>query len=275
MNITDYQFITGVQALKSLPDGLDFLNKIEADTELSETEKILFMDYLSGFNESLSVDIKTFCCDYFQDGKKFLSSNSYSNTKFQPFIRIKDIIRFSGWIKEIVDEDIDATIELLSNKSTPINIKEIAYKALVSTMIRLEIINDPKRSNYYLGVNSLSITDSPTLESAKTDPYMVWSFPLPENEGNLLELPKLSNLDCRAGLSDNKDLDKVVYSHDVSSCTNLKKPTVFDAEFYTQFSLGGKTKPLKECEDESGFDEYIHDPNKFKNILSIPKFISK
>lgn len=273
INLIPYESTEGYIALSKADGGKQFLQKLTNDVQLNDAEKENFLEYLKDYRKSKNGDIKKHCCNYFQNGKKFMSANSFNGDRDQPFIRIKDVLRFVEWIGEIVESDITGTFDVLLDNEAPENLRQIAMNTLLNTEIRDELINEPEISLKYLGVKALPAGVSPILSEAKTDGWMVWSFPLSDDD--LLSDKNLKTLDCRAGLSENKKLDKIVYKHNIKNCKDIKKPTLFDAEFYPQFEVGGKTKPLKGCEKMEGFDEYVHEPNFFKNILDTPLLIKK
>ncbi len=179
------------------------------------------------------------------------------------------------WIKRIVNKNIDYLLNLIMDENVPDDLRYKAFQKLLETTIRDEIVNDSDQAIRFLGVPALSVSVEPFLNEAKYDEWNAWSVPIPDSEKDILSKSKIRDLDCRLGLSENIDLDKFVVVYTIKNCKKVAKPTVFDAGFYPQFEPGGKTKPLDKCKHLSGFEEYVHDPTKFKNILETPYSIKK
>lgn len=274
MNTKDFEKSDGWKALMKLPNGKDFIHKVTIDSQLNLDQKMHFFKFLSKFDQKLHNNIEDYCCEgFFRNGNKFLGKQNYSGDSNNPFVHIKDVRRFKEWTNQIAETDTDNLIDNILDNSQPSAIREIFFNALLDTKIRSTIENDPNECEKYLGVSSLSYSLPPNLSEAKLSIYTMWSFPLP-SEANFISI-NIQELDCRSGLSEIKNYDKVVFLLDLSSTKVIKKPTVFDAEFYPQFQPGGITKPLDDCSDKGGFEEYIHIPTKIKQIKDIPNLIKK
>lgn len=274
IDLIPYEGSAGFIEMKSNIETAGFIDKLMQDIELTDAEKGSFCEHVSNYSSPVHRSLKAYCEGYFR-ANKFLGINGYNAERTNLFVRIKDISRFKFWIAEIVASDVERTIDELLDDSTEAFLRQFLFEQLMATEIRDDIVNDSDSCKYYLAEPALSVSTFPHLREAKTDAWMVWSFPFPKHEDDIFSKAKINNLDCRAGLLEFKSSNKIIYLHSIESCANLKKPTVFDAEFYVQFLPGGKTKPLDECSGESGFDEYVHDPNKFKHIKEISGTIMK
>jgi hypothetical protein len=273
MKKKDFKKSEGWNALMKLPFGKDFIQKVESDDQLDSDRKLAFFDFLSKYDSQVHKSINDYCEAFFRNGNKFLGKGIYEGDSNNPFVHIKDIRRLKEWMNQIVETNINTLIDSILDDGQPSDIRKVFFNALLNTKIRSTIENDPDECEKYLGVPSLSYSKEPIMLEAKLSSYAMWSFPLP-SEANFIS-NNLGDLDCRSGLSEIRNYDKAVILLDLSEIKDIRKPTVFDAEFYPQFQPGGKTKPLDECSEKDGFDEYIHLPSKFKNITEIPNLIKK
>ena len=240
----------------------EFTRKIEQDPYLPEVLKDQMLDYLKNYDESKDKDILGYTISFLRMHKQV--GPEYSGNA-ERFIRTYDISRFLGRINEITKRDMTRKMNEILNPATPPAIKKMLMKTLLAESIKDVVIHDPDKSNYYFGYEGLPEDVKPELGEANTGSFIEWSFPEPESEDLFVDSSK-EKLDCRAGLSQNINLDKVLYSHQIKHCNKVTRPTVFDAETYPQFEPGGKTKPLEDCKDEDGFEEYVHTPNRYKYI---------
>ncbi len=242
----------------------EFVKNFESDEQLDNNIKMQFLQYLSQFSSS-SQEVLEYSLEFIRMLKQVGSDYCGSATLF---IRINDVNRFKGRINEITKRDVSRRVKELLKPDIPIKVRNALYKAILSEPIKEDILHKPDKANYYLGKPALPAGLQPELGEAQTGSYIEWSYPSNETEDVFSNSSK-NSLDCRAGLSENQDLDKVLYSHNIKHCHKVTKPTIFDAEFYPQFKPGGMTKPLQECEEQNGLEEYVHTPNLYKSIVQI------
>jgi hypothetical protein len=263
MDFSAYQTSLGFTELNKETYGGLFLSKFERDSQLQDSSKELFYIHLNNFTPDLKID--NHCLSFFR-GNKFLGTAlSDSSTEF---VRITPFELFLSWIKEILEVDMEPTVRMIFDNSFPESIRIDAFKLLLESDVKPDILNTTDDCLKFMGYNSLPTTIAPQLGEAKLAEFAMWSFPFPKNEADIFEDHKIKDLDCRAGLTGGITLDKAVFTHSVRDVTRIAKPTVYDAEFYDQFMPGGKTVPLAGCNKMEGFDEYFHLPNKFKDILN-------
>lgn len=241
----------------------EFVRKFESDTFLKVDLKNQFLEYMQGYTDksgSVTEFAKCFMREHKQMGEDYIGSAEL-------FIRMNDLMRFRARINEIIKRDASRKLNEFLKPDTPLNIRKTLFKAMLDEPIKEEIRHEPDHSIYYLGMPGLPAGTKPVLGEAQTGSYIEWSYP--NSEEDVFEANTKKLLDCRAGLSENESLDKVLYSHLIKACRKVCKPTVFDAEDYPQFEPGGKTKPLKACENDDGLEEYVHTPNRYKYIEQI------
>lgn len=264
MDITSYSGSAGYQALEKAKTANGFIAKFTIDTELTDTHKTGFLDHLQTYDISVHLKIEDYCCGFFRQNK-FLGKSADNLSR--EFVRILPYEKFVEWINAITVLNFEALIETIFDSRIDESLRIFAFKELINAKIKPSILSDPDQCVKFLSLPKLPVSVAPELKEALTSQWGMWSFPFPDDESNIFEPSKLADLDCRAGLTEGIDMDKVVYTHTVIDCEKVTKPTVYDAEFYDQFMPGGKTVPLPACNTLQGFDEYFHVPNKFKHIL--------
>jgi len=273
MNLAAFIHTNGYIALQAFPDGVGFLDKLGRDGELDDAEKNEFLAYMGSYDPATDGPVKNYCESWLrQDSKKFLGE-AYPRMASHVFMRVNDVSRFKTWVNSIAQLDISPAVDDLMSTDTAV--RSDAFSAILDTPIKDDIVIDVNQTEYYMGPDFLLFSLPHVIGEAKTAGHLEWGSPWPEDEDDLFSPAKLVDVDCRMGLSANRDEDKIVYKHDTSSCSQLRRPTVFDAEFYDQFQPGGKTVPLAECNHLAGFDEYVHTPNRFKMMIDLPEFIIK
>ncbi|WP_158993956.1 hypothetical protein [Mucilaginibacter sp. L196] len=264
MDLTPYSRSDGFIALEKATVANGFMGKFVVDSELTDTHKTNFLDHLQVFDISGILKIEDYCCGFFRQNK-YLGKSATDPSK--PFVRILPYEKFVEWINKITLLNLEALIETVFDSGIDESLRIFAFEQLINADIKPSILSDPDECIKFFSVPKLPLSVAPELKEALTSQWGMWSFPFPEDESDIFAPSKLNSLDCRAGLTEGINLDKVVYTHSVQECNKVKKPTVYDAEFYDQFMPGGKTVPLAACNTLDGFDEYFHVPNKFKHIL--------
>lgn len=270
-----YKDTDGFKALEADADGLIWLGKFKNDTELKDEEKVKFLEYLGKFDPFAGLSIKGYCNLFFwRDDLESKLLGSTCTFNCDKWIRIRGKVDFVDWSIKLAGRDIEATIEKLLDTSAPDWKKRYQFKIYQETRLREDLVNNPVECEIYTGMVSLPSSVRPVVGEAKSSQFIEWSSPDLATD-DLLSSPHLELLDCRSGLSENRNDDKVVYRHSPIECKRVCRPTVFDAEFYPQFNLGGKTVPLDECKGQDGFDEYVHEAIRMKKIIPLPVQIVK
>ena len=267
-------------AAKTSPTGLDALEKIEPDFVrkfhddpiLSQDLKEAFVEHLNQFPYKKGEDMKQHALDFMW--KNQLCGQPYDKTEGTLFVRMNDFPRFQEWLSEIIDRDISEELNEIFDPNISNESRQMIWESIMEGPLKEHIIHEPEHTENFMGYNTIPGDIEHVVKEARTGPYIEWSYPTPENV-NELDSYDTDNLDCRAGLSENKDLDKVIYMHNLSDCPTVCAPTIFDAAFYAQFEPGGKTIPLEECKHLEGFVEYVHERNKFKYFIEAPHLILK
>jgi len=141
----------------------------------------------------------------------------------------------------------------------------------MNKLLNIKAINDsyliPENCIKFFGLKKWrSKSYKPTLKDAflTNFNYIQWSFPNSRTEDLFQNQGTIALMPCRAGLISVEE--RLFFTHNLNDNCNVRKPTVFDARLNPQFQPGGFTRPLPSCNHLSGFMEFVHIPNNFKNI---------
>lgn len=245
-----------------------FLVNLTNDKELAASEKKKFLDHLKAF-DNIS-NFENHCLSYFRK-KQLLGKKALSPELLNPYIRIIYQHKFYERISEITGikyDKIKPLVKEISFARTAAD-RALLLRSFLDNIVLRKCYDGEANCLWYLGIKKWTAKAQPRLKEAKIEPFLQWSFPLPGEEKIFASQKAINLLDCRAGLIDNpgnKLSFKIVYSHSIPSSETVCKPTCFDAEFYPQFLPGGMTKPLKGCDKQTGFSEYIHGSNKYLGL---------
>lgn len=250
-----------------------FLKKLIRDKYLSQKDKLNFFDYLAGFNGKDRDDFEQYCKVFFWSNKQ-LGHPLLKPYKLNPFFRIVISESLFGRIRQLIGLEYIKIRPLIMEMSFASD--QLYQNALLANLLNNLVLpknyKDEDNCLRYFGIKEWSSKRPPRLGDAKIESYLQWSFIKPIGEDIFDNQRKINQLDCRAGLidkvSDSKK-NKILFVHNVDVSLKPSIPTCFDAEFYPQFEPGGKTQPLKKCEKEKGFTEYIHTSNTFRELTGV------
>lgn len=243
-----------------------FVDQIVKDPELSDPIKYECLDTICSKNITSKDNLETECFNFFES-RTLIGTVCKDPQSKNSFIRVNGKNVLISWISQVVGLGIAQTASLISTILYSSN--KIIRTGLLNKLLDIEAINDSyfisDNCTKYFGQKKWHSRNKPTLKDAflTNFKYIQWSFPTPK-ENLFVDQPTIDLIPCRAGLIFAGE--QIIFSHNLSDIYNVRRPTVFDARLYPQFEPGGTTKPLAKCSHMTGFSEYVHKPNNFKNI---------
>lgn len=246
-----------------------FIDQIIKEKEISETVKHECLESICTTIIIDKNDLERKCCDYF-DKKKLIGTICKNSQLNNSYLRVNGKSSLVTWIGQIVGLSTSQVIRLLSPILYSSN--SIIKNGLTNKLLSLEAINDSyfikENCIKYFGISKWKARKKPTLRDAflTNFNYIQWSSPNPKTENLFENQTTIDLIPCRAGLVFKGE--QIIFLHNLSDSYNVRKPTIFDARLYSQFEPGGYTKPLANCDALNGFDEFVHIPNNFRNIVS-------
>ena len=245
-----------------------FIQQLVNDKELSQDLKYECLDSFCSLQLKTEEELKNICCKFF-DSKKLIGTLCKNSENKNSYIRVHGKDSIVGWISQIIGlttSNVNSLISTILYSANP-----ILKNGLMNKLLKIEAVDD----SYLISENCLkffglkkwkSKLSKPTLKDAflSNFNYIQWSFPDSRSEDLFKNQATIDLVPCRAGLISAEE--KLIFTHNLYDNYNVRKPTVFDARLYPQFQPGGLTKPLSSCNHLSGFMEYVHIPNNFKNI---------
>jgi len=267
LDLTDYNNPTVFPAFAMLESNFDyFLTQLSNDTEIPKDKKVECLNILCKIPITDPIAFSRECDLAVFHKNKLLGTCCNHMINLNPFVRINDLDAFINWISQLTGINV---------VNARIKINEITYATtdilktkLLTSFLNNKVVSkayDASNCFNYFGIDEWVAKDVPKLKDAliSSAKGIQWSFPMPS--ADIFKDPlEIQNLACRAGVLNPRK--KIIFQHILSPLYKIKKPTVFDAGFYSQFSPGGKTKPLLSCNHLTGFDEFVHRPNHFHNL---------
>jgi hypothetical protein len=247
-----------------------FLNQIIEDNEISNSEKLKCLETICVLPICSVKEYEEKCNQAFFYRNKLKGQKCNNLHDLNPFIRLHDKDSLVSRISSLTG----LKAPTVKNKLSEIIVaNKIDQPSLLESFVNNSVISDAyvKEDNClaYFGQKKWTSIEPPKLKDAHLCLFqsIQWSFPNSNSENLFFDQKSVENIKCRAGITDKKR--KLVFLHKLNEEFNVRKPTVFDAGFHEQFKPNGLTNPLKECETSSGFEEYVHIPNKFINVVEI------
>lgn len=244
-----------------------FINQLISDVELSQDLKYECLDNICTSQIASKDDLNHLCCKFF-DSKKLIGTICRNSESNNAYVRVNGKDSLVAWISQIVGLTTSQVNSLLSTILYSSN--AMIKKGLLNKLLNIEAVNDSyfetQNCLKFFGLRKWGSKAKPKLKDAflTNFNYIQWSFPDLKTEDLFLNQDTIDIVPCRAGLVFAEE--KIIFTHNLNDSYNVRKPTVFDARLYPQFQPGGLTKPLLSCNHLTGFMEYVHIPNNFKNI---------
>lgn len=252
------------------------IENIIDDDEASITEemKVEFFQYLLNYDSA--VDVISYCDAFFNqpskatlDKKKYLLKGKEVKDFDHKKMTLGRVPSKKGF-RRIFNSSI--LTHFITDPSSPTPISDIDDDSL----IELFILDYDKESSSTKN-RFPDFIDAAGISNIKLQEHPMWTFEGLYNDDpfkgyEVKDLPCILGLPGPAGTAEEYDsIERIALALTIPVDLIVRKPTCFDAGTVAVWQPGGKTKTHTSCQPKygkNGFNEYIHEPIFFENIMS-------